>query len=371
METRITEMLGIEHPVFQAAMGGVTTPEMVAAVCNAGGLGCYAISNVSVDDYREDIRKIKDMIGNKPFACNISPLVPNMADYVKVWIEEKVPVWESAIRDPFSILGMKKPTDVYFIPKIGKVRHGMSLVKKGLADAVIAHGYEGGGHPGKVASTVFVPKAAAELGVPVVASGGFDGGRGLATALCLGAEAVEMGTRFATAAESGISPQGRAVYFRSDENEPIYDNRFDGVYCNVIEGKNKKGYKRWQWHPWSLPSAMLEAVKPAKPSMGELMGLARRMWKMKLSPIQWCVGMVDFNRGMQAPDAEDGLFWAGQVVGLVNEEMTCKQIVESTVADAERLLAELYQKYVEPNKRECEVVSVKAGESLREQEETA
>lgn len=346
METRITRMLGLKYPIFQAAMGSVTTPEMVAEVCNAGGLGCYAISNVTVEKYREDIQKIKSMIGNKPFAVNISPLVPNMRDYVQVWLEEKVPVWESAIRDPFSMLDMKKPKDVYFIPKIGKVRHGQSLVKKGLADAVIAHGSEGGGHPGKIGSTVFVPQAVEQIGVPVIASGGFDGGRGLATALCLGADAVEMGTRFATAKESAISPQGRAVYLRSSENDIVYGNQFDGVYCNVIEGANKKGYRSWKWHPWSLLPATIEAVRPTKPSIGELYRLATRMWSMKLDPIQWCVGMVDFAKGMVSPNAEDGIFWSGQVVGRINEEMSSREIVEKTAADAERILAELYGNYV-------------------------
>lgn len=339
-------MLGIEHPVFQAAMGGVTTPEMVAAVTNAGGLGCYAISNVPVDQYREDIRKIKSLVGNKPFACNISPLVPNACDYIKVWLDEKVPVWESALRDPFSTFGIKKPTDVYYIPKIGKVRHGKSLVKKGLADAVIVHGQEGGGHPGKLSSSVLVPRSVEEISVPVIASGGFDYKRGLATALCLGADGVELGTRFACSSESGIFSQGREVYFRSGEDDIVYGNQFDGVFCNVLEGEHKKGYRSWKWHPWLVPGAAWAATRATKPSFGELWALTRRMWGMKLSAVQWCVGMVDFMKGMQGPNAEDGLYWSGQVVGSVNEEMTCKEIVELTVANAEKLLSDLYAQFI-------------------------
>jgi enoyl-[acyl-carrier protein] reductase II len=345
MKTRVTELLGIKHPVIQCGMADVAGVEMVAAVCNAGGLGFLPMGNIPVDEYRNQIRRIKELVGNKPFGCNISPLVPGMERYVKVWIEEKVPVWGSAIRDPFSVLGIKKPTNVIYIPTIGKVSHGKKLEDKGLADAVITHGVEGGGHPGKLSSSVLVPKAAETLKIPVIAAGGFSDGRGLAAALAMGAEAVGMGTRFATSKESRIPIQGRNMYLATEEDVPVNSNRFDGVYCNVIEGDQIKPYRGWWTHPWSVPIELVRAKLSTKARWPELIGLALYMRKLKMNPVQWLVGMPIFEKGLIEGDIHRGLFWSGQVVGRIHDILSCEEIINQTVHEAEEIINSMYQRF--------------------------
>lgn len=344
MQTELTKMLGIEHPVIQCGMANVVGPELVIAVCKAGGLGFLPTTTAPLDVYREQIRYIRSEVGNRPFGCNMSPLVPNAEKYLKIWMEEKVPVWGSGIRDPFSMYGIKKPTYCYYFPTVGSVKVGKKLVDKGLADAVITHGCEGGGHPGNIASTVLVPRAASEIKVPVIASGGFCDGRGLAAALALGADAVGMGTRFALAKESLLDPRAKDYYLSKNETDPIASKRFDGVKCNVIEGTKNAPYRGWISHPWSVFPELYKRYKETNMPFIDLCKLALYMQKLGMNPVQWLVGMRLFENGFQG-DTEHGLFWSGQVVGEINKVETAADIVHSTVREAEELLSELDGKY--------------------------
>ncbi len=347
MKTRVTELLGIKHPVIQCGMANVVNPEMIVAVGEAGGLGFLPLANITVEEYRNQIRWIKDKLKGKPFGVNVSPLVPHFGEYVRVWIEEECPVWGSAIRDPFRLMGIDKPRGVIYIPTIGKTHHGLSLVKKGLADAVITHGQEGGGHPGHLSSTVLTMKTAQALDVPVIASGGFSDGRGLAAALAMGAEGIGMGTRFAMSKESTIPQNALEWLTTKQEDSPINSNKYDGVYCNVIQGDGIGKHRTWRAHPWKIPGAMYRETRHTHPGFKELWRLARFMWKMGADPIQWCVGMPQFEKGLLQGDTDKGLFWSGQVVGRIDNVLSCREIIESTVAEAEEILANLYNRFVD------------------------
>ncbi len=349
MKTRLTELLGIKHPIIQCGMANVVNPKMIVAVAEAGGLGFLPLANITVDEYREQIRWIKEHIGNKPFGVNVSPLVPHIRDYVDVWIEEKVPVWGSAIRDPFSFLGIDKPKDVIYIPTIGRVHHGTRLVQKGLADAVIIHGQEGGGHPGKLGTTVLTMKAVEKLDIPVVASGGFTDGRGLAAALAMGAEGIGMGTRFAISAESTIPLEAMEWLKTKSEDDPIRSNKYDGVFCNVIQGDGIGKHRTWKAHPWKIPFSMYKETKATHPGFKELWKLARFMWKIGMDPIQWCDGMPKFEQGLLQGDTNKGLFWSGQAIGRIDKVLSCREIIESTVAEAEQIIAGMHKRFIEDN----------------------
>lgn len=346
MKTRITELLGIKHPIIQSAMANVVGPELVAAVCNAGGIGFLPVTNMPFEEYRNQIRKIKELVGNKPFGCNISPLLPSADKYVKIWIEEKVPVWGSAIRDPFSMLNIKKPKDVIYIPTVGALRQGKKLQDLGLADAVITHGVEGGGHPGKLSSSVLVPKVAETLKIPVIAAGGFADGKGLAAALALGAEAISMGTRFALAQESLIPENVKKMYLATSEDEPNLSAKYDGVKCNVIEGDKIKPYRGWKTHPWDILPELFRNKKSTGVSWGRLIGQGLMIKKMKIDPIQMLVGFPIFERGLLKGDIHRGLFWTGQVVGRINEVLTSEEIINRTVREAEETIKSMYQRFV-------------------------
>lgn len=345
MKTRLTELLGIKHPIIQPGMANVATPELVAAVCNAGGLGFLPLSYVNPDQYRQQIRRIKELVGNKPFGCNMSPLFPGAKRYVDIWIEEKVPVWGSAIRDPFRLLGIKKPKGVIYIPTLGNVKQAKRLEELGLADAMLAHCVEGGGHPGKLAASVFIPKAAETLKIPVIAAGGFSDGKGLAAVLAMGGEGIAMGTRFAMTKESQLPEEVKKRYLATEEDEPNLSAIYDGIACNALEGTKIRPYRGWWTHPWDILPDMFHNKKAIEASWGQLIKQARDLQKMGVSPVQFLVGMSKFEKGLAKADMGRGLFWCGQVVGRIHDIPTCQELVERTVREAEETIKNLYQRF--------------------------
>lgn len=345
MKTRLTELLGIKHPIIQPGMANVAEPELVAAVCNAGGLGFLPLNPVSPEGYRQQIRRVKELVGNKPFGCNISPLVPGAENYIKVWLEEKVPVWGSAIRDPFRILGIKKPADIIYIPTVGNTRQAKKMEELKLADAVMAHCVEGGGHPGRIAASVFIPKAADSLKIPVIMAGGVCDGKGLAAALAMGAEGVAMGTRFALTRECRLPEEVKKRYLAADEDETNLSKVYDGIACNVLEGDKIRPYRGWWRHPWDIIPDSLHHKRVLGASWGTMFKEASNLRKMGVNPIQFVVGMSMFEKGLLKADLHQGLFWAGQVVGRIDDIPTCQELIERTVREAEEIIKTLYQRF--------------------------
>jgi len=327
-------------------MAEVAEPNLVAAVCNAGGLGFLPLSRITPEQLRQQIRRVKELVGNKPFGCSISPLVPDARRYIDVWIEEKVPVWGSAIRDPFRSLGIKKPKDIIYIPTVGNPRQAKRMEELGLADAAIVHCLEGGGHPGGIAASIFIPKAAEMLKIPVVAAGGFCDGKGLAAALVLGAEGVAMGTRFALTQESRLPDEVKSRYLATQEGEPKLSAIYDGIPCRTIEGDEIRPYRGWWTHPWDIIPDFLHEKRALEASLGQMIAQYRVFRSMGVNPLQMLVGMRKFDKGLSHGDLKRGLFWSGQVVGRINDIPTCSELIERTVREAEETIRTIAQRFV-------------------------
>lgn len=193
MKTRLTELLGIRHPIIQGAMFWVSFPPLVAAVSNSGGLGILGAAFMSPGELRENIRQIKGLT-DEPFGVNFMANNPRIDDLLDVIIEEKVPVVSYGKGNPQRVLERTKPHGVVNIPTMGAVRHAVRAEQDG-ADAVIVQGTEAGGHTGFVTTLILVPLVASKLRIPVVAAGGIGNGGGLVAALALGAEGISMGSR--------------------------------------------------------------------------------------------------------------------------------------------------------------------------------
>ena len=222
MRTRITELLGIEHPIIQGGMHYVGFAELAAAVSNAGGLGTITgLTQKTAEDLRNEIRKCKALT-NKPFAVNLTFLpslaTPDYPGYVKVIIEEGVKVVETAGRNPQQVMPALKEAGVIVIHKCTSVRHSLKAQSIGC-DAVSVDGFECGGHPGEddVPNFILLPRAADELEIPIVASGGMADGRSLVAALALGADAINMGTRFMATQEAPCHPNVKEALLRATE----------------------------------------------------------------------------------------------------------------------------------------------------------
>ena len=197
MKTRITELLGIEYPIIQGGMAWVAEHNLAAAVSEAGGLGLIGAANAPAEVIREEIRKTKELT-KKPFGVNIMLMSPYADEIAKVVVEEHIKVVTTGAGNPGKYMKMWKDAGIKVIPVVASVALARMMEKAG-ADAVVAEGTESGGHIGEATTMTLVPQVADAVSIPVIAAGGIADGRGIAAAFMLGAEAVQMGTKFVVA----------------------------------------------------------------------------------------------------------------------------------------------------------------------------
>lgn len=222
IQTRVNEMLGIEHPIIQGGMQWVGTAELASAVSNAGGLGILtSLTQPSPEDLGKEIDRMREMT-DKPFGVNLTILPtitpPPYEEYLRVAVEKGVKIVETAGANPAQLVPMLKEAGVTVIHKCTSVRHALSAQQKGV-DIVSVDGFECAGHPGEddIPGLVLLPAAADKLDIPIVASGGFADGRGMAAALALGAEGINMGTRFLCTEEAPVHHKVKeAIVSRSE-----------------------------------------------------------------------------------------------------------------------------------------------------------
>ncbi len=338
MKTRITELFKIQHPIIQSPMALVARAPLVVATCNAGGLGLFGPPGLTPEQVRQQIREIREKTNGKPFGVNIMPIMPKVRELIQVMIEEEVPVWTSGLRSPFKFFNMKKPDNIIFIPAVGNVRQALSVEKEG-ADAVIVQSLESGGHSGLIASSVLIPEVARAVKIPVVAAGGFCDGRGLAAALALGAEGIAMGTRFAITQESPMPHELKLRYIEARDTDAILSAVWDGMPQRAISKMRR--YRGWWTHPWDIIPSLLATKKEFNASWKELLENAKFLRQMRCSAPQFATGMALFRKTLATGDIKKSFAPAGQVVGLIEDIPTCRELIERTVAEAEQVLKSL------------------------------
>ena len=200
MKTKITELLGIEHPIIQGGMAWIAEYHLAAAVSNAGGLGIIGAASAPPQAVREQIREVRKRT-DRPFGVNVMLMNPNAQQVAQVVIEEGVPAVTTGAGNPAKFIPMWKQAGIRVIPVVASAAMAKMMERAG-ADAVVAEGMEAGGHIGELTTMALVPQVADAVDIPVIAAGGIADARGFAAAFMLGAQAVQMGTRFVTAAES-------------------------------------------------------------------------------------------------------------------------------------------------------------------------
>jgi len=343
MKTRITEMLGIQHPIVQTGMGWVSDSNLVCATCNAGGLGILSPGGLTPEELREQIGEIRKRTNNKPFGINLSPAVPGLRRFLEVIIEERVPVLNSGLRNPFRLANIEKPEDLMYIPTVGNVRQSLSSERYSAA-AVIVQGVEGGGHSSEVATTVIIPEVVKAVKIPVIAAGGFCDGKGLAAALALGAEGIAMGTRFALVQESPLSAVVKEKCLKARSEDAEVSSVWDGFPERAIRGEKMKRYRGWWMYPWMLPSYYSSTKRAYKATFSELMDTIKFLRSIGVSYLsfpQYLAGMEMFRRATKLGKLERAYLPAGQVVGLIEDIPTCRELIERTVAEAEDIIKKL------------------------------
>ncbi len=305
MKTRITELLGIKHPIIQGAMSWVSFPPLVAAVSNAGGLGILGAAFMNPDQLRENIRQIKAMT-DKPFGVNFMPDNPIVDQLLDVILEEKVPVASYGRGNPKKVIDRVKPHGIKAMPTMGSVRHAIRAEQDG-ADALIVQGTEGGGHTGHIATMVLIPLVTAKVKIPVIAAGGIGNARGLVAALALGAEGISMGSRFIVTREAPVPENVKRYLIDKTEEDTVVTDNLTGVRCRVIKNDFAK----------RIMDMAKSKVDP---------------WEM----MQYGVGRI--RKAYVEGDLEWGSMAFSQACGFIDDIPTCKELIECMVTEAEEIM---------------------------------
>jgi nitronate monooxygenase len=315
MKTAITEMFGIEHPIIQGGMHYVGYAELAAAVSNAGGLGIITgLTQKSAEDLANEIARCKDMT-DKPFGVNLTFLPaltpPDYPAYAKAIVEGGIQVVETAGRNPQPVLPILKDAGIKVIHKCTSVRHALKAQSIGC-DAASVDGFECGGHPGEddVPNMILLPRAADELEIPFVASGGMADGRSLVASLAMGAEGMNMGTRFIATQEAPVHDNVKAAIVAASE----LDTRL------VMRGlRNTERV---------LTNESVERLLVKERELGA---------NIKFEDIIEEVAGV-YPRIMKEGDMDAGAWSCGMVAGLINDIPTCKELIDRIMSEADEII---------------------------------
>src|SRR6476469_388693 len=314
MHTRLTELLGIEHPVMCAGMGGVSYHQLVAAVSEAGGFGCLGASTMSADEMVDEIRAVRAST-NKPFGVDLLTALPDrLVDDVAALIREGASVFGAGLGVPRDVIAMCHDRGVLVASMCGKVRHALAAVDAGC-DLVIAQGTEAGGHTGAVATMPLVPQVVDAVAgrVPVVAAGGIVDGRGLAAALVLGAAGVWVGTRFIATPEARSAPGYKDALLRTAEDGTVISRAFTGKTLRAVANDTTRYFEA---HPEELvpfPEMLMKSMSGGWMHLGA-------------------------NEETPGVDPDRECYPAGQGVGAIHELLPAGDVVRRIVTEAEAAL---------------------------------
>jgi NAD(P)H-dependent flavin oxidoreductase YrpB (nitropropane dioxygenase family) len=314
LKTRFTEAFGVEYPIAQGGMQWVGKAQLVAAVANAGALGFVtALTQPTPEDLAKEIQRTKDLT-DKPFGVNITILPtinpPPYAEYRRAVIEGGVKIVETAGYKPQEHVDDFKAHGIKVIHKCTAVRHALSAERMGV-DAISIDGFECAGHPGEddIPGLILIPAAANKVTVPMLASGGFADGRGLVAALALGADGVNMGTRFCVTKEAQIPESFKQRMVENDERQT--DLIFRTLHNTARVMKNKVSQ---------------EVVQ------------IERAGGAEFKDVQHLVAGARGRAAMEAGDTDDGIWSAGMVQGLIQDVPSVKELVDRIVAEAEEII---------------------------------
>lgn len=318
MKTKITELLGITYPVFQGGMAWVADGDLAGAVSNAGGLGIIGAGNAPKEVVQANINKVKS-ITDKPFGVNIMLLSPFADAIVDLVIEEGVKVVTTGAGNPGKYMERFHQAGIKVIPVIPSVALAKRMEKLG-ADAVIAEGMEAGGHIGKLTTMTLVRQVVDAVSIPVIAAGGIADGYGAAAAFMLGAEAIQVGTRFVVAKESNAHPNYKEKVLKAKD--------IDTVVSASVVGHSVRSLKN------KLTTAYAHAEK-------EFLAGTRSADEVEE------LGAGALRNAVVDGDVVNGSVMAGQIAGLVQKEETCQEIVEDLVTGARKAILEEARRWEE------------------------
>ncbi len=347
IRTPLTDLLGIRHPVVQAAMGYVSGPRLAAATSNAGGLGLIASATMSLAELRAAIAETAGRTA-APFGVNLRADAPDAAERVRLIIAGRVPVASFAQAPKPELINALRDAGVITIASVGARRHAEKVAGWGV-DAVIATGAEGGGHVGAVPTSLLIPQVAGAVDIPVIAAGGFFDGRGLVAALAYGAAGIAMGTRFLLTSDSPVADAVKQVYLAADLTGTVVTTRVDGVPHRVlrttmVDRLERAGRVRWLLRSARNAAAFRAAGGLSWPEMLRQGRALRRGTGRRDTELTWAQVLMAANtpvllRAAMVDGRPDlGLMSSGQVAGLIDDLPSCAELIEAIMTEAETCL---------------------------------
>lgn len=305
MKTKVTELLQIEYPIIQGGMAWVAEHHLAAAVSEAGGFGLIGAASAPPEIVREEIRKAKELT-DIPFGVNIMLLNPNADEVAKIVVEEGIQAVTTGAGNPEKYMPMWKEAGVKVIPVVASVAMAKRMERYG-ADAVVAEGMEAGGHIGNQTTMALIPQIVDAVNIPVIAAGGIGDGRGVAASFMLGAEGVQMGTRFVVADESIVHDNYKDRIVKAKDIDSVVTGQSTGHPVRCLRNQMTKEYIKKEQE--GVPFEELERM-----TLGSL------------------------RKAVMDGDILNGTVMAGQIAGLVSKRQSCKEILQEIMTEAEKLL---------------------------------
>jgi NAD(P)H-dependent flavin oxidoreductase YrpB (nitropropane dioxygenase family) len=337
LQTRATELFGVDYPIVQTGMGWVAGPSLVIGTANAGGLGILASATMTLEETVAAIAEVKSRT-DRPFGVNMRTDAADIEQRVDLLIAEGVKVASFAQAPRPDMVKKLKDNGLVVVPTVGARRHAEKVAEWGV-DAVLCQGGEGGGHTGTVPTSLLLPEVIDAVDIPVIAAGGFHDGRGLAAALAWGADGIAMGTRFLLTADSPVPDEVKAVYLSTPVTGTVVSKAIDGapqrvIRTEVIDNLERTGVLQ-------LPRAGMNALRFRKltgTSIGDLLREGRNMKKNQ--DLTWAQVAMAANAAMLTRASmvegrlEVGILPTGQCVGVVDDLPTCDALISRIVAEA-------------------------------------
>ncbi|MEH1126391.1 NAD(P)H-dependent flavin oxidoreductase [Micromonospora sp. CPCC 206061] len=343
MKTRLTDLLGIRHPIVQAGMGYVAGAKLAAATSRAGGLGVIASATMSLDQLRTAIREVRERT-DAPFGVNLRADAPDAAERIDLLVTERVPVASFALAPTRELIQRCVDGGVLTMPSVGAPRHAEKVAGWG-ADLVVVQGGEGGGHTGAIPTSLLLPRVVDTVDVPVVAAGGYFDGRGLVAALAYGAAGIAMGTRFLLTSDSPVAGEVKQRYLDAPLTGTVVTTRVDGVPHRVLRTPFVDRLER-SGRVAGLARALRHAAAFRQASGLSWRDLLRTGRNARRD-LSWSQVVMAANTPMLLKTAmvdgrpEYGVMSAGQVVGMIDDLPSCAELIDRIVREAEGCLDRL------------------------------
>ncbi|WP_300279844.1 enoyl-[acyl-carrier-protein] reductase FabK [Peptacetobacter sp.] len=306
---KICEILNIKYPIIQGGMAWVADANLASAVSEAGGFGIIGTGSATADIVREEIRKCKKMT-DKPFGVNVMLMSPNVESVIEVIIEEKPKAITTGAGNPAKYMEKLKKAGIKVIPVVPTIALAKRMEKLG-ADAIIAEGTEAGGHIGELTTMVLIPQISDEVKIPVIAAGGIANGKGMAASFALGAQGVQIGTRFICSKECNIHENYKQAVLSAKDRDAIVTGRTTGHPVRTLKNKFSKEYLK------------MEKEGASSEELDRLGAGSLRL------------AVID-------GDLEKGSFMAGQSASMIKEIKSCKEIIEEIVKESSNIMKEIY-----------------------------